>query len=261
MSGALRQLARPVGRRRSAVGLVRDIAVRYARPDQGLDGTTGGALQQLCNGVALVSGQARRYADFWQKHNEQALAAEGPLWVVLGDSTAQGVGASSPLHGYVGLAYDNLLRVTGRPWRLVNLSRSGAVASDVLTHQLPRIADLPYTPELVTCGVGTNDILGTAPRQTHATLGALIADLPDSAVVLDLPLPVGLWGIGGICAPYVARVNRTIHAAARSRGLPVAEVSRHFTPPWEGKFAGDKFHPSDVGYRDQARAVLASIPL
>jgi lysophospholipase L1-like esterase len=38
------------------------------------------------------------------------------------------------------------------------------------------------------------------------------------------------------------------------------EVSAHFTPPWSGKFASDYFHPSQEGYRDWARALLAAVP-
>jgi lysophospholipase L1-like esterase len=59
--------------------------------------------------------------------------------------------------------------------------------------------------------------------------------------------------------PYVARINRTIHQAAAARGLPVAEVSAHFLPPWAGKFASDCFHPSQDGYRDWARALLPAV--
>jgi len=58
----------------------------------------------------------------------------------------------------------------------------------------------------------------------------------------------------------VARINRTIHQTALTRGLPVAEVSAHFLPPWAGKFASDYFHPSQAGYRDWTRALLAAIP-
>jgi lysophospholipase L1-like esterase len=57
----------------------------------------------------------------------------------------------------------------------------------------------------------------------------------------------------------VTRINRTIHAAAAVRGLPVAAVSAHFLPPWTGKFAPDCFHPSQAGYRDWSRALLAAI--
>ncbi len=65
----------------------------------------------------------------------------GPLWVVLGDSTAQGLGASSPLHGYVGQVL-NALRRTGTPWRVLNLSRSGAQTRHVLDDQLPLLDGL-----------------------------------------------------------------------------------------------------------------------
>ena len=49
----------------------------------------------------------------------------------------------------------------------------------------------------------------------------------------------------------------TVMAGACLRGLPVAEVSAHFRPPWTGKFACDYFHPSREGYRDWSRALLA----
>src|SRR3954470_20445197 len=73
--------------------------------------------------------------------------------------------------------------------------------------------------------------------------------------------PAGCWGfLGRASVPYVTRINRTTHQAAAARGLPVAEVSAHFLPPWPGKFAPDRFHPSQDGYRDWARALLATVP-
>jgi acyl-CoA thioesterase-1 len=250
MSAAVRNLLGPTGGRLSPIGIVHGVAARYARLELGAADVADGSLRQWCNGVATVRAQARSFADYWRGHNQQALVASGPLWVVLGDSTAQGLGASTPLDGYVGQAHAELVRRTGLAWRVVNLSRSGAVTSDVLARQLPRIGELPAVADLVTCGVGSNDILSTPPRRLHATLRRLIASLPDGAVVIDLPLPDRFWAVGGMLTPYVARVNRTIHAAAGARGLPVAHLSRHFTPPWQGKYAADRFHPSDLGYRD-----------
>jgi acyl-CoA thioesterase-1 len=114
----------------------------------------------------------------------------------------------------------------------------------------------------VTCGIGINDILYTSPAKLFADLRALIAAVPDQTVLLDLPLPSGCWGLlGRASVPYVSRINRTIHHAAAARGLPVAEVSAHFLPPWAGKFASDCFHPSQDGYRDWARALLSTVPL
>lgn len=259
MSGALLHRPGTARRRRlSPIGIVHGVAARYGRPED-VVAHTDGPLRQWCTGVARARDQVRDYADFWREHNRQALAEPGPLWVALGDSTAQGVGASHPLAGYVGRAHGELVCRSGRPWRVVNLSRSGALAADVLTQQLPAMPALPAGAALVTCGIGSNDILATPPRRLHETLRALIAGLPDCAVMLDLPLPDQFWGFGRLVSPYVAGVNRTIHTAALARGLRVAELSRHYMPPWEGKFAADRFHPSDLGYRDQARAVLAAV--
>ncbi len=186
------------------------------------------------------------------------LSALEALWVVLGDSTAQGLGAPSPMDGYVGQVLAGLRQRTGQRWRVLNLSLSGALIRDVLRDQLPR---LPVAPELVTCGIGANDVLYSGPAKLLRDLRALIDTVPDETVLLDLPLPAGIWGIlGRASVPYVTRINRTIHQAARARGLPVAEVSAHFMPPWNGKFGSDCFHPSQAGYRDWTRALLTAIP-
>jgi acyl-CoA thioesterase-1 len=176
---------------------------------------------------------------------------------VLGDSTAQGLGAHSPDGGYVGQVLAELRRQTGLPWRVLNLSVSGSLTRDVLGAQLPL---MPAHADLVTCGIGINDILYTSPARLFADLRTLIAALPDQTVLLDLPLPAGCWGfLGRASVPYVTRINRTIHQAAAARGLSVAEVSAHFLPPWSGKFAPDCFHPSQDGYRDWARALLGVV--
>jgi acyl-CoA thioesterase-1 len=147
---------------------------------------------------------------------------------------------------------------TGQRWRVLNLSTSGALIRDVLGGQLPQV---PATATLVTCGIGVNDIFYSAPTRVLRDLRTLVGAVPDGTVLLDLPLPAGMWGIlGRLSLPYVARVNRVIHRTAAARGLPVAEVSAHFRPPWPGKFAADCFHPSQAGYRDWSGALLAALP-
>jgi len=78
--------------------------------------------------------------------------------------------------------------------------------------------------------------------------------------MLRMPAVSGLTlrsPVGRASRPYLARINRTLHEVAASRGLLVAEVSAHFQPPWTGKFASDCFHPSQDGYRDWTSALLA----
>ncbi|HEX9540925.1 MAG TPA: SGNH/GDSL hydrolase family protein [Streptosporangiaceae bacterium] len=245
--------------RRSPVEIVATAASYVTRtPAADLSGLRAGPFGRWTDGVAAMRSDCAAFASHWQAHNSRVLTETGPLWVVLGDSTAQGLGAPSPEGGYVGQVLAELRLRTGQRWRVLNLSTSGALIRDVLGDQLPR---LPAGPDLVTCGIGVNDILYTAPSKLFGDLRALVAALPDETVVLDLPLPAGLWGIiGRISVPYVARINRTIHESARARGLPVAEVSTHFLRPWGGKFASDCFHPSQAGYRDWTRALLAALP-
>jgi acyl-CoA thioesterase I len=246
------------GGRRSPVEIVATVGTYLTRTQAAeVSGLRAGPFGRWADGVTAMRADCVAFACHWQAHNERALEATGPLWVVLGDSTAQGLGAPSPLGGYVGQALDELRKRTDLPWRVLNLSASGALIRDVLHRQLPA---MPASPDMVTCGIGVNDILYTAPTRLFADLRALLAAVPDNTVLLDLPLPAGYAGLLGLASrPYVARINRIIHQAAATRGLPVAEVSAHFLPPWAGKFASDCFHPSQDGYRDWTRALLAVI--
>ena len=247
--------------RRSPVEIVATMGSYVTRTQAAeVSGLRAGPFGRWADGVAAMREDCAAFARHWQEHNDRVLAMDpgyGPLWVVLGDSTAQGLGAPSPDGGYVGQVLAELRQRTGQPWRVVNLSVSGALTRDVIGAQLPR---LPAHADLVTCGIGVNDILYTSPGKLFADLRALIAAVPDQTVVLDLPLPTGYGGLlGRVGVPYVNRINRTIHRAASARGLPVAEVSAHFLPPWAGKLASDCFHPSQDGYRDWSRALLAAV--
>jgi acyl-CoA thioesterase I len=244
--------------RRSPVEVVATMGSYVTRTQAAeFSGLRAGPFGRWADGVTAMRDDCAAFARHWQAHNDRVLDAEGPLWVVLGDSTAQGLGAPSPDGGYVGQVLAELRQRTQLPWRVLNLSASGSLIRDVLHGQLPR---LPADPALVTCGIGVNDILYTAPGKLFGDLRALIAAVPDRTVLLDLPLPGGCWGfVGRASVPYVTRINRTIHQAAAARALPVAAISAHFRPPWTGKFAPDCFHPSQAGYRDWTRALLAAV--
>ena len=229
-------------------------------PYAGVSGLRGGRFERWTDGVGSIRADCKTFAEYWRENNERVLADPdgGPLWVVLGDSTAQGIGAPGPDAGYVGQSLRQLEEGTGERWRILNLSVSGALIRDVLGEQLPAI---PARADLVTCGIGANDILFSSPSKLFSDLRVLLAAVPDGTVMLDLPLPQGFWWLLGRCSvPYISRINRVIHQVAAERELPVAEVSAQFIPPWPGKFAVDSFHPSLTGYRDWARAVLAAIP-
>jgi acyl-CoA thioesterase I len=249
--------------RKSPVEILATAASVVTRsPYAEVSGLRAGKLGRWTDGVTAMREDCVAFAAYWRSHNERVLreleAEPGPLWVALGDSTAQGLGAPGPHGGYIGQALQQLRRSTGQRWRVLNLSVSGALIRDVLAEQLPQ---LPAAPDLVTCGAGANDILYSAPAKLFGDMRALLGKVPDGTVMLDLPLLAGFWGIvGRMSVPYITRINRVIHEVARERRLPVAEVSAHFTPPWTGKFSCDSFHPSQDGYRDWTRALLTALP-
>ena len=249
--------------RKSPVEILATAASVVTRsPYAEVSGLRTGKFGRWTDGVTAMREDCAAFAAYWRSHNERVLrdleAEPGPLWVALGDSTAQGLGAPAPHGGYIGQALQHLRRTTGQRWRVLNLSVSGALIRDVLAEQLPQLS---AAPDLVTCGVGANDILYSAPATLFGDMRALLGKVPDGTVMLDLPLLAGFWGIvGRMSVPYITRINRVIHEVARERKLPVAEVSAHFTSPWTGKFSCDSFHPSQDGYRDWTRALLTALP-
>ena len=188
--------------------------------------------------------QVDAYRDAWTAHNAEALTADGPLWVVLGDSAAQGVGASSHLAGYVGVVLSRL----GPRWRVVNLSRSGARTREVVDVQWPAAAGLDAA--LVTALVGGNDALHTRREQWERDVRDLCAVLPRGAVVGTVAR--------GVFERKTRKVNEVVRASAAEHGLRVADLWAHTGPPYRGLYA-DGFHPNDRGYLQWADALSAAL--
>jgi acyl-CoA thioesterase-1 len=207
----------------------------------------GRVARALHPGVRTVHAQVGRYAAEWEAANGVAVAGAGPLWVVLGDSTAQGIGAPSWEEGYVGQLLRALNDGAERPWRVVNLSRSGARTADVIDRQLPALGQVGVAADLVTCAIGANDIVRRVPGPVLAGhLRTIIARLPERAVMATLP--------HGLSAELTAAANRLIREEAPAAGLLVADVWSRTGPPWQGKLGPDRFHPGLLGYADWAAA-------
>ena len=191
-------------------------------------GRTVRTLGLFVPGVRRVRGHVDPYADAWQADNRDALARPGRRVVVLGDSMAQGVGASSHRGGWAGRLAERLadLDVT-----LVNLSASGARVPDVLDQQLPAMDALPPTsgsddPDLVVVMIGSNDLFGgPGPRTALPDRFAELLDrLPDGAVVTTLPQPRRAAG----------EVNALVEAAATAGRVHVVDLRTDGPPSWRG---------------------------
>ncbi|HUY48293.1 MAG TPA: hypothetical protein VMV92_21610 [Streptosporangiaceae bacterium] len=89
------------GGRRSPVEIVATAASYVTRTQVGeLSGLRAGWFGRWTDGVTALRGDCVAFASHWEAHNCRVVSETGPLWVVLGDSTGQGLGAPSPEGGY-----------------------------------------------------------------------------------------------------------------------------------------------------------------
>ena len=193
-------------------------------------------------GVRRVVAQVEPYTRHWDEQNRAAVTGTGPLLVAIGDSTAIGIGASAPSRGYIGLLTSALAHRDGRPWRVINLSQSGARAADGLERQLPILLDLMargVEPTTVVCCIGTNDVVWSSDTAgIRDRLRRLIGRLPaDSAV-----------GLVAGTSPRARTVNRAVRQAATEAGCGLVDPWREPGPDPAARLATDRFHPNDLGY-------------
>ncbi|MHA6617239.1 SGNH/GDSL hydrolase family protein [Pseudonocardia sp. DLS-67] len=191
--------------------------------------------------------QIRAFADDWAAANLEARQATGPLWIVLGDSASQGIGATRRETGYVGVVHERLRH--REAWRVVNLSRAGAGVADVLARQLPELIDLTrdQSAALVSCIIGAEDISRHVPG-LDVSLRQLLASLPSGAVVAT-------FARGARGGPAAALDAITREEAARHR-LRVAELPPRFGPGSKGRAMNPL---GDVEHAGWAEAVLVAI--
>ncbi len=201
-------------------------------------------------GIGRLALSASSNADYWSRPHGQS---GGLLYVALGDSAAQSIGASQPAKGYVGLLAQRMRDRTGQPVQVINLSRSGARIRDVLDVQLPALTALGRAPDVVTVAIGGNDVRAYDRATFADQADRLTAALPAGTYVADAPYFMhGHWEADAQQAADV------LTADAEARGLrPVAlpeALRAQGNRAMLTQFAADWFHPNDRGHRVWADA-------
>jgi lysophospholipase L1-like esterase len=209
-------------------------------------------ITRLIPGVARVRDQVPVFAADWKAANATALEGDGPLWVALGDSMTQGIGAQQISGGWTGQLQARLA-AAGRPFRLVNLSVTGARVRDVLDDQLPRLRQTGREPDLVTVLIGANDMMLRSRRPGVVdTFAQLIEELPDQrTVIARMPRRT----------PEALAINAMIDQAQSARQFRVAVMRPGSLLSIRGTLAEDFFHPNERGYARLADAFAAALDL
>jgi acyl-CoA thioesterase-1 len=193
-----------------------------------------------------------RYSAFWvDKANDKG----DITYLALGDSAAQGIGATSPTKGYVGIVANNIQQTSGKTVRTVNISETGAKMDDYLKEQAPLIES--KKADVVTIEIGANDIAKYDAKTFRATFKKVLATLPDGSYVSNMPL-------------FNSRPSSTENAKQASviikeelKAYPKlvfvdlqSETEQHQNI---FGFAPDLFHPNDISYKNWANAFLKEI--
>ncbi len=202
--------------------------------------------------LTLLYFSVGRFKYFWVQKTQKT----GELtYLALGDSAAQGIGATSPMRGYVGVVAKRLETQTGQSVRVVNLSVTGAKMQDYLNSQAPAIKK--YKPDVITVEIGANDVANYNASQFRTDFKKVLTTLPSGSYVSNMPL-------------FNSRPGSTENAKSASRivkeelnnhpGLVFVDLQKQ-TQNHQSifGFAPDLFHPNNLSYKNWADAFWIKI--
>lgn len=244
----------------------------------GVAGGVAGGAGLFTGGVAIgrllrLDNQRGDYRKAWEDHDLATLAwldslpgeggedAARPYTIVaLGDSAAQGIGASRVQEGYVPRLASAIAGALGREVALVNLSMSGATTESVVLTQLPQVVGLGLdgrraAPDLFTLNIGGNDVMvADMTTQTFtARFEEICAALPAGSLVGN----ISSFGVLRT-EPRAGELSAVVAEVAAAHGHHVVDLralSREFSVAKYtfGYHAADLFHPNSAAYGDWAQ--------
>ncbi|MGE9808192.1 MULTISPECIES: SGNH/GDSL hydrolase family protein [unclassified Janibacter] len=190
--------------------------------------------------------------------------------LVLGDSSAAGMGADHRYQTVGAVLSTGLAAITGRPVELINEAVIGAESGD-LSRQLSVALGRSDNPEAAVIMIGANDVthridratavrhLEQAVRQLRALdIPVIVGTCPDLGTIDPIPFPLSnllrRWSRDLAAAQTVAVVE------AGGRTVSLGDL---LGPEFGGHpkelFSVDRFHPSPAGYARVASALLPSV--
>lgn len=201
-----------------------------------------------------LAGSVASFQKYWDKNNQEQSAKGNISYVALGDSAAQGVGASRPEKGYVSLIAKALNSKSGGTINTINLSKSGARTADVTEKQLSQLQNLTVSDKtVITLAIGGNDMLTYERTKFQQDMDALLSKVPKQTIVAD----IAYFGGGRYrrLESNVLEANQIIKELSQKYGLSVAPL-HETTKSRQNLFvnSADLFHPSNAGYKNWADA-------
>jgi len=190
--------------------------------------------------------------------------------VVLGDSSAAGLGVTDPQQSVGALLATGLANLTERGVVLATVAEVGAESRD-LAAQVDRA--MVISPHVAVIMIGANDV--THLRGQRNPVRELVTEIerlramgtevvvgtcPDLGTVKPMPQPLRST-VRRMSLSMAAAQGRAALAAG-ARVVPLGSLlGREFDDRPEWYFSADRFHPSAQGYAAAAGAILPSVLL
>lgn len=189
--------------------------------------------------------------------------------LLVGDSIAAGLGAERAKDVLGARIAKGVADFLGRSVQLRTVASVGAESRD-LARQLDRLPEL-YRPEVAVVIVGGNDVthrtpIGVAAAQLEEAvtrlrgLGAevVVGTCPDLGALLAVPQP--LRSLGAQASRQLARAQATAAERGGARVVSLRRAVGHlFVANPDDMFSLDRFHPSALGYRRTADALVPEV--
>jgi len=190
--------------------------------------------------------------------------------VVLGDSSAAGMGADSAHQTVGAIVANGVSAFMGRPVRLTNVAVVGAESSGLEVQLANALEEVPH-PDIALVMIGANDVThridkAVAVRHLEETVRSLraagaevvVGTCPDLGTIEPVAQPLRLlarrWSRDLAAAQTVA----VVEAGGRTVSLGDLLGPEFAERPHE-LFSADRFHPSPAGYARAAAALLPSV--
>lgn len=189
-------------------------------------------------------------------------------FVMLGDSTAAGLGVHDPDDTPGALLANGLSAISAQPVRLTNVALSGS-RSEALRDQVDTAVAM--RPDIAVIMIGANDVTARVPagesvrhlgeavrRLREAGSEVVVATCPDLGSVEPLMQPLR-W-IAQRASRQLAAAQTIVVVEKGGRSVSLGDLLGHeFAASPREMFSADRYHPSGRGYASAAAAVLPSM--
>jgi lysophospholipase L1-like esterase len=190
--------------------------------------------------------------------------------VVLGDSSAAGLGADHPHQTIGAILATGVSAFSGRPVRLTNVSVSGAESRD-LDLQVVNALDVVPHPDVAVISIGANDVThridksiavrhleGAVRRLREAGAEVVVGTCPDLGTLQPVGQP--LRALARRWSRDLAAAQTVCVVEAGGRTVSLGDlIGPEFAERPAEMFSKDRFHPSPAGYARAASAMLPSV--